>query len=169
MWLARSQEGRDSCFTAEDYSEMYAPSCACHAYDNLCENMPLTLQEAQKILTAAEARARELGLNVSISVVDARGDLVASVRMDGARFFMPDVSRGKAMASAIFGQPSGELTERGTNPVLRNLNLMNQGIFIFGQGAVPLIRAGVVDGAVGVSGGPAEQDEDVARAGILGL
>lgn len=131
--------------------------------------MPLTLHEAQTILLAAEVSAREKGINASICVVDARGDLVATIRMDGARFLGPDVSRGKAMVSAIFGQLSGELTELGKNPVLQNLNLMRQGFFIFGQGAVPISRAGAVDGAVGVSGGTPQQDEDIANAGISAL
>jgi uncharacterized protein GlcG (DUF336 family) len=131
--------------------------------------MPLILQEAQKILQAAEASAKKTGTNVSISVVDGRGDLVASVRMDGARFFTPDASRGKAAASAVFGQPSGALTERASNPVFQSVVLMLQGHFIFGQGALPIIRGGTVEGAVGVAGGTSQQDEDIANAGLSAL
>jgi glc operon protein GlcG len=133
------------------------------------KKMPLALEDAQRILRAAEASAKENGINVSISIVDARGDLVASIRMDGARFFTADVSRGKAVASAVFAQPSGALTERSNTPVFQSLNLMQQGRFIFGQGALPISRGGTVEGAIGVSGGTSQQDEDIANAGLSAL
>jgi uncharacterized protein GlcG (DUF336 family) len=131
--------------------------------------MGLTLKDAQKVLAAAEARAKAIGINVSISVVDARGDLVATQRMDGARWFTPDVARGKATVSATFGAPSGDFAERASGPVFQSLNLMNQGGLVFGQGAVPVNRGAGVEGAVGVSGGSSEQDEDIAKAGLAAL
>ncbi len=66
-----------------------------------------TLDEARKALTAAEATAAKFGVAVSCAVVDARGDLVALHRMDKARFITVDIARGKALAAAIFGRPSG--------------------------------------------------------------
>ena len=131
--------------------------------------MPLTLKEAQKMMQAAEACANQLGIKVSISIVDGRGDLVAAARMDGARFFTTDVARGKAMASAIFGQPSAAFAERASMPVFQSLNLMHQGKFVFFQGALPIARSGETLGAIGVSGGTAQQDEDVAKAGLSAL
>ncbi|MSQ33431.1 MAG: heme-binding protein [Dehalococcoidia bacterium] len=131
--------------------------------------MAITLSEAQKIMRAAQASAKALGINVSISVVDPRGDLVASVRMDGARFFTPDVARGKAMVSAMFGQASAALAERASDPIFQGLNQMQQGRLMFGQGAVPITKGSEIVGAVGVSGGTAQQDEDVAKAGLAAL
>lgn len=131
--------------------------------------MALTTQEVWDVLQAAEARAESLGIKVSTSIVDARGDLVACVRMDGAKYFSTDVSRGKAMAAAMFGVASGELTERANRPVFQSLNLMYQGSLMYAQGAVPVLQEGGPDGAVGVSGGTAEQDEDVATAAVAAL
>ena len=131
--------------------------------------MAITLSEAQKVLRAAEASAKAQGINVSVSIVDPRGDLVASVRMDGARFFTPDIARGKAMVSALFGQASAAFAERGSNPVMQSLNQMQQGRLVFGQGALPITHGTEVVGAVGVSGGTAQQDEDVAKAGLAAL
>jgi uncharacterized protein GlcG (DUF336 family) len=131
--------------------------------------MPLTLKDAQKIIMAGEASAAQLGIKVTIAVVDARGDLVALARMDGARYFTPDVAKGKAVVSATFGQPSGAFAERANSPVFQSLNLMRQGGLVFGQGALPIAKGGEVQGAVGVSGGTSQQDEDVAKAGLAAL
>ena len=131
--------------------------------------MPITLKEADEIVRAARANAESVHINISVAVVDQRGDLVAFVRMDGARHFTADVSRGKATVSAFFGQPSGVLAERAGNPVFQSLNQINQGHLMFAQGAVPITRDGEIVGAVGVSGGTGQQDEDAARAGLAAV
>jgi glc operon protein GlcG len=79
------------------------------------------------------------------------------------------VSRGKAYAAVAFGVPSGELTERANNPVMRALMLMEEGQIIPQQGAVPIKRGSELLGAIGVSGARSEEDEQVARAGIDAL
>jgi uncharacterized protein GlcG (DUF336 family) len=131
--------------------------------------MPITLREAEKLLKAAEDSAVSQGLEISIAVVDTRGDLVISCRMDGARFFTTDVARGKAMASAMFITPSGTLAERANSPVIQYVNQMNLGRLVFGQGALPIMRDNEILGAVGISGGTAQQDEDIAKAALAAL
>lgn len=131
--------------------------------------MPLTLREAEKAVQAAREAAARLGVNVSICVVDARGDLIAAAKMDKARYFTVDVARGKAMVSAMFGQLSGAFAERANSPIMQNLNQMNQGRLFFVQGAAPIAKDGEVLGAVGVSGATAQQDEDVAKAGAAAV
>ena len=54
-------------------------------------------------------------------------------------------------------------------PTPRGVAAAEGGHMIMGQGAVPIIRNGVVEGACGVSGGTAQQDEDCARAGVAQL
>ena len=89
----------------------------------------------------------------------------------GASWRTPPISRAKAVAAACFGRASGELTENALSPVFRGLMAMEGGHMIPGQGALPVYRHGELIGAVGGSGGTAQQDEDAARAGIdaLGL
>ena len=118
----------------------------------------LTLAEAEQILAAAKAKVMAMGAKMSISVVDPRGDLITMCRTDGASWRTPPISRAKAVAAACFGRASGELTENALSPVFRGL--------IPGQGALPVYRNGELIGAVGGSGGTAQQDEDAARAGI---
>lgn len=128
----------------------------------------LTLAEAEAILAGAKAKVLEMGVNMSISVVDPRGDLITMMRTDGASWRTPPISRAKAVAASCFGRASGELTENALAPVFRGLMAMEGGHMIPGQGALPVFRDGVLVGAVGGSGGTAQEDEDASRAGIEG-
>ena len=76
------------------------------------------------------------------------------------------LSRGKAVAASCFGRASGELEENALLPVFRGFMAMEGGHMIPGQGALPAYRNGELIGAVGGSGGTAQQDEEVSRAGI---
>jgi uncharacterized protein GlcG (DUF336 family) len=129
----------------------------------------LTLAEAEQILAAAKSKVLEMGAKMSVSVVDPRGDLIAMFRTDGASWRTPPISRAKAVAAACFGRSSAELTENAQSPVFRGLMAMEGGHMIPGQGALPVYRSGDLIGAVGGSGGTAQQDEDAARAGIQAL
>jgi uncharacterized protein GlcG (DUF336 family) len=128
--------------------------------------LDLTLADAEKALAAAKAKAMEMGVALSISVVDARGDLSCMVRMDGAPWRTPYISRGKARASACWGLPSVDLTDRSMQPVFRAVMEVERGEFIPGQGALPIMRNGEMIGAIGGSGGTSQEDEDAARAGM---
>jgi uncharacterized protein GlcG (DUF336 family) len=131
--------------------------------------MALTLDEANRMIEGAIAKAREINIRISAAVCDAGGRLVAFQRMDNAIWASAYGSQGKAIASAAFGRPSGELTERAEHPTPRGIAAASGGHMMMGQGAVPIIRNGVIEGACGVGGGTAQQDEDCARAGVARL
>ena len=118
--------------------------------------MALSLEEANRIAEGTMAKARKLGILINVAVCDAGGRLIAFQRG----------SQGKAMASAAFGRPSGELTERAEHPTFRGIVAAEGGHMIMGQGGVAIIRDGVVEGACGVGGGTGQEDEDCARAGV---
>ncbi len=126
----------------------------------------LTLAESEQILAAAKAKVFEMGAKMSVSVVDPRGDLIGMFRTDGASWRTPAISRAKAVSAACFGRPSGDLTDNAMSPVFRGLMAMEGGHMIPGQGALPVFKGGELVGAVGGSGGTAQQDEDSAQAGI---
>jgi glc operon protein GlcG len=128
--------------------------------------MGLTLAEANKVIAGAIAKADEIGCKMNIAVCDGGGRLLAFQRMDGARWAGSYGSQGKAVASAAFGRPSGELTERADHPTLRGIVAAEGHHMFLGQGAVPIIRDGAVIGACGVGGGTAQEDEDCAQAGV---
>jgi glc operon protein GlcG len=128
--------------------------------------MALTLAEANHVMQAAVDKARELNIKISVAICDVGGRLLAFNRMDGAIWGSVYGSQGKAIASAAFARPSGELQERADTPIIRGIAAAEGGHMIPSQGAVPIIRNGVVEGACGVGGGTAQQDEDCARAGV---
>jgi len=131
--------------------------------------MALTLAEANQVIQAAVAKANELKIRISVAVCDAGGRLVAFNRMDGAIWASVYGSQGKAIASAAFGRASGELQERAGTPIVQGIAAAEGGHMIPSQGAMPIVRNGVVEGACGVGGGTAQQDEDCARAGVAKL
>ena len=131
---------------------------------------PLTLDEAARMLSKARAMAEEMGISVTMAVLDPRGDLIALHRMDGALWRSVPISQGKAAASAAWDTPSGELAERWDQPVVRAFAMMENGRLIPGQGALPIRRLdGTMVGAIGVSGARPAQDEAVAQAGLDAL
>jgi uncharacterized protein GlcG (DUF336 family) len=89
--------------------------------------------------------------------------------MDGAIWGSVYGCQGKAVASVAFARPSGELAERADTPIIRGIGAAEGGHMIPSQGAVPVIRNGVAEGACGVGGGTGQQDEDCARAGVAKL
>jgi glc operon protein GlcG len=131
--------------------------------------MALTLAEANQIVQEAVAKAREMNIRISVAVCDSGGRLVAFNRMDGAIWGSVYGSQGKAIASAGFARPSGELAERAGTPIIQGIVAAEGGHMIPSQGAVPIVRNGVLEGACGVGGGTAQQDEDCARAGVAKL
>ncbi len=80
-----------------------------------------------------------------------------------------DTCRAKAFASTVFRAPSGELTERLNSGVGVAMLGLHPGKLAYAQGAVPIMRDGLLIGAVGVGGGTGQEDEDIARASIATL
>lgn len=128
--------------------------------------MALTRAEANRICDGAVAAAEKLGIEINVAVCDGGGRLMAFQRMDAAIWAGAYGSQGKAIASAAFGRPSGELAERADHPTFRSIQAHSGGAMIFGQGAVEIRREGAVIGACGVGGGTGQEDEDCARAGV---
>ena len=131
--------------------------------------MAITLEEANRIVEGALAQAAEFDIKISAAVVDGGGRLIAMQRMDGAIWASAYGCQGKAVASAAFGRSSGEMQDRATQPTPAGINAASGGEMIMGQGAVPIIRNGVIEGACGVGGGTSQQDEDCAKAGLATL
>ena len=128
--------------------------------------MSLTLDEANRMVQTAIAKAEELNIKISVAVCDAGGRLFAFNRMDGAIWAGVYGCQGKAVASVAFGRPSGELQERANSPIISGIGAAEGGHMIPSQGGVPLIRNGVAIGACGVGGGTSQEDEDCARAAV---
>jgi uncharacterized protein GlcG (DUF336 family) len=103
---------------------------------------------------------------MNIAVVDAGGNLVSHVRMDGAWIGSIDVSINKAFTARAFDSSTAELSENAQpGPQFYGIQNSNDGRIMIFAGGVPLRRNGSVIGAIGVSGGSGVQDQAVATAG----
>ncbi len=131
----------------------------------------VTLEMAEKAVKAAQAKARELGTAMTVTVVDAAGRLVLCARGDGAGFFTPETSRAKAVAAAAFRRPTKDMAKlRETAPAFwGNVTAVLGGQALPSIGAVPLISGGKVTGAIGCGGGTGEQDHLCAEAGAAAI
>ena len=143
--------------------------CAAPASAQAPTSKRLTLADAQAIMAAAQHSAAAKKVLVSIAVVDARGDVIALERQPGASGATVDATIGKAMLSAIFLRPSGSFNAT-TNPgsPITAVNEATGGRLRFAPGAVPIVRRGVLIGAVAVDGARAE-DEAIANDGAAAI
>jgi uncharacterized protein GlcG (DUF336 family) len=127
----------------------------------------LTLAAAQDLVAAALEQARSLSARVSCAVVDAGGNLVAFGRDDGAEIAGPTLAVDKAytaVANRIATDELAGLAQPG-GP-LYGIHAAAGGRFVIFGGGVPLYADGDVIGAVGVSGGTAEEDVACARRAV---
>jgi uncharacterized protein GlcG (DUF336 family) len=130
----------------------------------------LSLAEARTVISAAERRAEEIGQPMNIAVVDAGGNLVSHVRMDGAWIGSIDISINKAFTSRAFDIQTKDLGDNAQpGNQFYGIHASNQGKIMIFAGGIPLTRDGKVFGAIGVSGGSGEQDQTVAEAGANAL
>lgn len=126
----------------------------------------VTLNDARRLIAAAEKKALEVGQPMNIAVADAGGNLVAHVRMDGAWIGSIDISIKKAYTARSFDIATKDLaTHSQTGGQFFGIHASNDGKVMIFAGGIPLKRDGRVVGAIGVSGGSGEQDHAVAEAG----
>lgn len=131
------------------------------------ERLALTLEGARVILDAAVAHARAIGVDMDIAVTDGSGWLLAFYRMDGAKLTSIDIAINKAFTAAGTRKPTHEYAAvAGAGGPAFGIHVSNQGRFMIFGGGVPIVVDGQCIGAVGCSSGTAEQDREVAEAGI---
>ena len=126
----------------------------------------ITLEDAQQVIDAAAKKAAEIGQPMDIAVVDAGGNLKAQVRMDGANIGSITIAINKAYTSIAFQCETGGLQE-ATRPhgPIHGLSGAHGGRLVVFPGGIPLVRDGRIMGAIGVSTGTIEHDQEVAEAG----
>jgi uncharacterized protein GlcG (DUF336 family) len=130
----------------------------------------LTLDDAKRMLQAAEAAAVSLGIAYNIAIVDAGGNLVAFTRQDGALIGSIDLAIGKAVTARLFDKPTSRLAELAQpGAPLFGIQETNSGRVVIFGGGLPVMSQGIIVGAVGASAGTVEQDIAVAEAAVAAL
>jgi glc operon protein GlcG len=130
--------------------------------------MPLSAEESRRLIDAAQARAAQIGIRVTVAVVDEGGLLLALSRMDGAPPLSAQIAEAKASGAALWQRDGGSLAQVAQDrpAFFQAVAKMSRVPVIPGLGSTLLRRKDVVLGAVGVSGGKPEQDLDCAEAGL---
>jgi glc operon protein GlcG len=131
----------------------------------------MTLDIAQRAAAAALARAREIGANMSVAVVDEAGRTVLVLRGDGASFMGPETARAKAVTAANFRRSTRALGESAMANVLfwQSAAAVTGGELLPSMGGAPIRKDGRVIGAIGCGGGQGVQDDDCAERGAAAV
>jgi glc operon protein GlcG len=124
---------------------------------------PIGLEQAKKIAAAAVAEVAKIGSAPdAIAIVDHGGFLIYFERMDNTQLGSVEIAIEKARSAALFRRPSKVFEDAlagGRNAILALHGAMPI------EGGVPIISGGKLVGAIGASGGTAQQDGQVAKAG----
>ena len=128
--------------------------------------MNITLEQAEKAIKAAKAKATKLKASMNIAVVDSGTNLVAFARMDDAWLGSIDIAMKKARTARYFNFPTGEIGKLAQpGGPLYGIEHSNGGLISFPGGVVIKDSKGEIIGAIGVSGDIVENDHTVAQAG----
>jgi glc operon protein GlcG len=130
--------------------------------------MPLNLHDANQVVVHAHAKATELGIRVTVAIVDEGGLLIALSRMDGAPPLTPQIAEAKAVGAVMLNRDGAGLAELAKDrPGFFGVaDRLVRVPIVPGLGSVLIKRDSKVVGAVGVSGGRPEQDLECAEAGL---
>ena len=125
----------------------------------------LTHHGALTALQAAIAKALEIAQPVNIVVVDEGGNIVASVRMNGAKFLSMKTATAKAVSAAWHGRPTTAIDA----DIAPNLASASGGWITNMAGGLPIVVDGVCVGGIGVGSAPDAEDVAIARAGLAAI
>lgn len=125
----------------------------------------LTLRGALTMIEAAIAKADSMGVPQCIIIVDASGEILASARMDGAKFLSLKTATAKARTAASNNAPTGAV---GNEQALA-ASITTGGAMTVLRGGLPVRYAGVLAGAIGVGSGTGEQDIEVGQAALAAV
>ena len=126
----------------------------------------ITLDAAKKVALAAAAEAKKNSWSVAIAIVDNHGMLIYYEMADDTQTAAANVAQEKARTSATFRRPSKEFEENVGSGRVAVLGL--PGVTPI-EGGLPIVAGGKMIGAIGISGGTAAQDGQVAKAGADAL
>lgn len=126
---------------------------------------PISLEQAKKVIAAAEVEAKKNNWPVAIAVVDGSGFLVAFQRLDNTQLGSVEVALEKAKTSALFRRPTKVFEEMLVTGGAGLKVLKLPGALPI-EGGLPIVKDGKIIGAIGVSGVKSTEDAQVATAGL---
>ncbi|MGO5051720.1 GlcG/HbpS family heme-binding protein [Lachnospiraceae bacterium LCP25S3_G4] len=130
------------------------------------ETITMNLKLAKALIEQIEKKAESMKIPVVVAVSDASAKPVAIHCMDGAFMGSYDVALNKTFTSVAFQMSTeklGRLSQPGES--LYGIQFTNGGKVVIFGGGEPLKMGNTMIGALGVSGGTAEQDTELAAYG----
>ena len=124
---------------------------------------PLTLDQAHRIVAAAESEARKQNFKMAFAVLEPSGALVMFARMDGVQYGSIEVAQAKGRSAALFRRATKVFADGVAGGANGTLSLPGA---VAIEGGVPIVMGGKMVGALGVSGGTAVQDGQIAAAAL---
>ncbi len=124
----------------------------------------ITLAKAEALLAAAQEQAAKMGYTGAIAVVGPAGELIAFKRLDGAG--LAQSAQNKAYAAVAYRRPTKVFQDAVSKGALGITTLPN---VIASEGGLPIVANGAIVGAIGASGGSAQDDGVVAAAGLTAM
>jgi uncharacterized protein GlcG (DUF336 family) len=129
------------------------------------DTIALTHAGALTALNAGIAKATEIGVPQCIFIVDASGETLACIKMDGAKYLSMHTALAKARTSASINNATGKMSfEFGTSA-----GIASQGGVTPLPGGLPIRFGGKLAGAIGVGSGTGDQDIEVARTALAAI
>jgi len=128
----------------------------------------INLEQAKKVLAAAQVEARKNNWPMAIAIVDTSGYLVAYEKMDDTQTASVWIAQDKAKSAATYRRPTKVIQDAvaGGGAGIRFLNLRDASAV---EGGLPIVVGGKIIGAIGVSGAASNEDGVVAKAGTDAL
>jgi uncharacterized protein GlcG (DUF336 family) len=129
---------------------------------------PITLDQAKRVMAAAELEAAKNSWQVAIAILDSGGNMVMFHKFDNTQLASIGASEGKANTALRFKRPSKALDDAiaAGGAGLRLLAVKDITPL---EGGLPVMLDGKIIGAIGVSGALSSQDAQVARAGVAAV
>jgi uncharacterized protein GlcG (DUF336 family) len=129
--------------------------------------METTQEQAFQALNQAAEKARQMGINANIAILDTAGYLKGFLRMDEAFLGSIDIAMGKAKTAMLFRMNS-EAVGEFLRPEAQAYGMVNTSGGLVGfKGGMPVKSADKIVAYIGVSGGSPDQDFDIATAGSV--
>ncbi len=129
---------------------------------------PISLEQAKKVLAAAEAEATKNEWPVAIAIVDPSGFLVAFQRLDNTQLGSVQIALEKAKTAALFRRPTKAFEDLlASGGVSARVLKLPDALPI--EGGLPIVVNGKLIGAIGVSGVKSTEDAQIGTAGLKAL
>ena len=125
----------------------------------------INIEQAKAAAEGALAEAKKNNWHMAVCIVGPEGELIYLEKMDGTQSSSTILAQAKARTSALFRRPSKAFVDQFAAGNAAFLTFPDQARPIASEGGIPIILAGKLIGAIGVSGGTASQDSVAAMAG----